>query len=60
MSDTRHHRRQKYQHCGEDYGARYNCDKGYGTAYGKDGRQKAKEERRNESKKIIKKELNEL
>lgn len=59
MTRTKHHRQQKYKHQGHDYGAKYNCNKGYSCPYGKDGRDLADSERRNESKRIIKEELNE-
>lgn len=43
---------------GYDFGARYNCDKGYCAGIGKTPKNLADSERRNEAKKIIKKELN--
>lgn len=60
MSRTNHHRNQKTQHLGHDYGSRYNCNRKYTQSYGKYGRDLADSERRNESKVIVKDELNEL
>lgn len=53
MSRTHHHRAQKSQHCGHEYGARYNCNKTYGTHYGPDGRNRAHREMRADSKRIV-------
>lgn len=57
MSRTRHHRNQKHQHNGFDYGGKYNCNKNYAQGYGTDGRDLADSERRRESKQIIRDEL---
>ena len=43
---------------GYDFGAKYKCDKGYGAGTGKTPKDLADSERRNQSKKIIKQELN--
>ena len=58
MSRTKHHRAQKHCHNGDDWGARYKCDKGYCGGTGKTPKQLAKTERRVEGKNIILKELN--
>ena len=57
MSRTRHHRGQKSQHNGHDYGGRYNCNKGYGNSYGVAGRDRARVERRNDDDRINPDEL---
>lgn len=59
MSRTNHHRNQKrHPHKnGWDYGGKYKCNKKYGCGYGVDGRNLADSERRNESKRIIKHEI---
>jgi len=54
MSRTHHHRHQNNQHCGEDYGSRYRCNKGYGLGYGKYSRKRSARERRADSKILIK------
>ena len=60
MSRTRHHKGQKLRHSGHDYGGRYKCNKMYGQHYGVDGRDRADSERRNESKEIIRNQINEI
>ena len=57
MSRTRHHRRQRKQKCGLDFGAKYKCDKGYCAGSGSIPKDLADSERRNESKKIIREEI---
>jgi len=59
MSRTKHHRSQKSHphHCGWDYGGKYKHNKHYGGGYGSFARHVADKERRNESKAIIKTEL---
>lgn len=58
MSRTRHHKNQRANHCGHDYGARLNCNKHYTCGYGSYGRYLGKRERRRLDKKIIASELN--
>jgi len=60
VSRTNHHRNQKTQHLGHDYGSRYNCNRKYSQSYGKYGRDLADSERRNEDKLIVREELDEL
>ena len=60
MSNTHHHKGQKNQHCGHDYGGKYKHNKHYGGGYGVDGRDAADSERRQQSKDIIASELDEL
>ncbi len=57
MSRTKHHRNQKHQHNGQEFGSRYKCNRLYCQSYGKDGRDLADTERRNDSKRIINEEL---
>jgi len=57
MSRTRHHRGSRNRRLGEDFGAKYKCDKHYGAGIGKDAKHEADSERRNDSKNIIRKEL---
>lgn len=57
MSRTHHHKGQKTLHNGEDYGARYKCNRHYVNPYGKHGRKIASTERRITSKNIIRKEM---
>jgi len=60
MSRTYHHRNQKTQHIGHDYGARYKCNRKFNQSYGKYGRALADSERRNVSKDMIRDELDEI
>lgn len=53
MSRTKHHRSQKANHEGYDYGGKYKHNKHYGGGYGKVGRDAADKERRSESKRIV-------
>lgn len=53
MSRTYHHRNQKVIKGGVDFGARYNCDRGYCAGTGPYPKHLARRERRNESKKFI-------
>jgi hypothetical protein len=55
MSRTTHHK--VNHHVGEDFGAKYNCNKGYAQPYGKEGRKLAAKERREKSKTEIIKEI---
>ena len=57
MSRTNHHRNQKQNRCGYDYGGRYKHNKHYGGGYGVDGRNAADKERRHQSKEYIEDEL---
>lgn len=57
MSRTKHHRTQKHCHDGEDWGAKYKCDKGYCGGTGKIPKQLANAERRNEDKKTVSNEI---
>lgn len=62
MSRTKHHRSQKRHphHNGFDYGGKYKHNKHYGGGYGVDARNAADRERRNESKLIIIKEIEDM
>lgn len=53
MSRTKHHRHQKHNKWGYDFGARYNCDKCFHNGTGFFSKLLANRERRNESKRII-------
>jgi len=53
MSRTKHHRMQKANKCGVDFGARYNCDKQHGGGTGPYTKKLAAKERRSEGKKIV-------
>ena len=53
MSRTTHHKNQRSNKWGLDFGARYSCDKGYGGGFGWFAKHLANRERRNESKSII-------
>ncbi len=57
MSNTHHHRKQRDRHLGHDYGSRVSCNKNYAQSYGKQGRKRAAEIRRMETKKIIREEI---
>ena len=57
MSRTRHHKEQKRNNWGKDFGAKYKCDKGYAAGTGPVPKDLADKERRNEGKKIILTEL---
>lgn len=57
MSRTNHHRNQKSNHEGHDYGGKYKHNKHYGGGYGVDGRNAADKERREEGKDIVEEEL---
>jgi len=59
MSRTNHHRTQRHNHCGYDYGGKYKHNKGYGGGYGSDGRNAAHREMRADSKVIIRSEIEE-
>lgn len=54
MSRSRHN---KHQHNGEDWGAKYKCNKGYGGGVGEFPKQSARKERRENSKKVVEQEL---
>jgi len=60
MSRTKHHKGQKNQHNGHDYGSRYKCNKHYGAAYGKESRDIAHKEMREEGKEQIEDELKDV
>ncbi len=60
MSRTRHHKNQKHQHNGHEYGSKLKCNKHYGNSYGVDGRDLGDSERRNEERHIIIEELKEI
>ena len=60
MSRTSHHRSQKHAHNGHDYGARYRCNRMYGAGYGAYSRSLAHAEMRNDSKVIIKMEIDDV
>ncbi len=53
MSRTKHHKNQRSNKWGLDFGAKYNCDKGYRGCHGHFAKLLANKERRNKSKKII-------
>ena len=53
MSRTTHHKNQRSNKWGLDFGSRYSCDKGYGGGFGWFAKRLANRERRNESKRII-------
>lgn len=48
MSRTKHHKMQKHQHVGHDYGSRANCNKTYNNSYGTFGRKRLHKELRAE------------
>lgn len=50
MSRTRHHRHQKYNKYGLDFGSRYNCNKNYGGGCGPAAKHAANRERRHKDK----------
>jgi len=57
MARTRHHRNQRENKCGVDFGARYKCNKGYSAGTGSIPKDFADAERRKESKAIIRREM---
>ena len=59
MSNTFHHRNQRKNRKGYDYGGKYKHNKHYGGGYGTDGRDAADSERRAQSKTIIAEALDE-
>lgn len=59
MSNTRHHRGQRANKAGHDFGKRYKCDKHWSGGTGRVPKTLAHKEMRNESKVIIQRELNE-
>jgi hypothetical protein len=59
MGKTYHHKNQRKNKCGYDYGAKYDCDRGYCQPKGPEGKNLADRERRNKSKKLIQQELEE-
>ena len=58
MSRTRHHKGQRENNCGWDYGARYRCDRTYGQSKHPYGKLLAHREMRADGKLIIYQELN--
>ncbi len=52
MANTYHHKMQKHQHVGHDYGGRYKCNWGYGNGYGKAGRNASHKEMRHDTRMI--------
>lgn len=60
MSRTKHHRSQRNNKCGVDFGARYNCDKGYHAGTGAGAKQLADQERRHIDKLTVKQGLEEV
>ena len=59
MSRTKHHRGQRNQKSGLDFGAKLNCDKGYHAGSGKFAKDLADSERRAADKKAIREEVKE-
>ena len=57
MARTKHHRNQRSNKCGVDFGARYKCDKGYHSSTGSIPKDIADTERRQEGKAIIRREV---
>ena len=57
MSRTYHHKEQRKNKGGLDFGARYECDKHYSTQANKESKDIARSERRNLSKRVIRREL---
>ena len=53
MSRTNHHRNQKSNHEGYDYGGKYKHNRHQGGGYGTEGRDAADKERREESKSLV-------
>ena len=59
MSRTRHHRNQDSNKCGLDFGAKYKCNKGYSGGCGTPAKNAANSDRRIDSKRIIKEQVDE-
>lgn len=57
MARTRHHRDQKNLHMGEDWGAKYKCDKGYCGGTGKHPKDLAHTEMRMDKKRLLREEI---
>lgn len=60
MSRTKHHRNQRNNKDGWDFGARYKCNKTYGGGTGPQAKNNADRERRMDSKKIVCDEVKDL
>ena len=60
MSRTKHHRSQKHAKCGQDFGAKYQCDKGYSAGTGAIPKELANTERRIDGIKIVRDEISQI